>query len=81
MKLTGFVRPVDHLGRVVVPIQLRRYLGIEVLDPVETLVDGDCVVLRKYRPMSVFCGSKNDVTYVKEKAVCGGCTEVMRYLI
>lgn len=48
MKSTGIVRKVDELGRVVIPIELRRVLGIEEKDPVEIYVDGDKIILKKY---------------------------------
>ena len=50
MKSTGMVRAVDTLGRIVIPIELRRSLGIDVKDPVEIFVDGDQIVLKKYLP-------------------------------
>ena len=49
MKATGIVRRVDDLGRVVIPIELRRTLGIGEKDSLEIFVDGDSVILRKYR--------------------------------
>ena len=49
MKTTGITRKIDDLGRVVLPIELRRMLGIEVKDSLEIFVDGDSVILRKYR--------------------------------
>lgn len=48
MKATGIVRPVDSLGRIVIPKELRRTLGINVGDPMDILVDGDSIILRKY---------------------------------
>lgn len=50
MKSTGMVRQVDQLGRVVIPIELRRNLGIEERDPLEIFVDGENIVLKKYKP-------------------------------
>lgn len=49
MKSTGIVRKVDELGRVVLPIELRRTLGIEVKDAIEIFVDGERIVLKKYK--------------------------------
>ncbi|HLS60233.1 MAG TPA: AbrB/MazE/SpoVT family DNA-binding domain-containing protein [Virgibacillus sp.] len=49
MKSTGIVRKVDELGRVVIPIELRRTLGIEVKDPLEIYVEEDSVVFKKYK--------------------------------
>lgn len=50
MKSTGIVRKVDELGRIVLPIELRRSLGIDIKDPVEIFIDQDKVILQKYRP-------------------------------
>ena len=50
MKATGIVRKVDELGRIVLPIELRRTLDIDIKDPVEIYVDGDFVMLKKYAP-------------------------------
>lgn len=50
MKSTGIVRRVDELGRVVIPKELRRTLGIEEKDTLEIYVDNDKIVLKKYEP-------------------------------
>lgn len=50
MKATGIVRPVDPLGRVVIPVELRRTLGIKTDDSLEVFVDGDYIMLKKYEP-------------------------------
>ena len=48
MKETGIVRRVDDLGRVVIPKEIRRNLGIREGDPLEVFLHEDCVCLRKY---------------------------------
>ena len=50
MKATGIVRKVDELGRIVLPIELRRTLNIEIKDPLEIYVDGESIMLKKYQP-------------------------------
>lgn len=50
MKSTGIVRKVDELGRVVIPIELRRTLGIAEKDALEIYVDNEQIVLKKYKP-------------------------------
>lgn len=50
MKSTGIVRKVDELGRVVIPIELRRIFDIDVKDAIEILTDAESIVLRKYKP-------------------------------
>lgn len=61
MKSTGIVRKVDELGRVVIPIELRRTLGIEVKDNLEIFVENDQIVLKKYTP-SMTCQITGDVS-------------------
>jgi transcriptional pleiotropic regulator of transition state genes len=77
MKSTGIVRKVDELGRVVIPIELRRTLDIEEKDSLEIYVDSDRIILRKYEPACVFCGSADDVTNFKGKNICKACLDSM----
>lgn len=75
MKSTGIVRKVDELGRIVMPIELRRTLDIEVKDALETYVDGNQIILKKYEPACVFCGNAKDVAHFKGKNVCVACVK------
>ena len=77
MKSTGIVRKVDELGRVVIPIELRRTLSIEEKDSLEIYVDSDRIILRKYEPDCVFCGSADEVSKFKGKNVCQHCMNTM----
>ena len=61
MKATGIVRPVDALGRVVIPVELRRNLNIKTEDSLEIFVDGQYMMLKKYEPSGIFCGDVGDV--------------------
>lgn len=73
MKSTGIVRKVDNLGRIVLPIELRRTLDIDVRDSLEIFVDGNQVILKKYEPACIFCNSADDVQIFKGKNVCAKC--------
>lgn len=79
-KATGIVRKVDELGRIVLPIELRRNLNIEVKDPLEIYVDGEYVMLKKYEPACVFCGSAQDVKVIGGKNVCQECINEIKKL-
>ena len=70
MKSTGIVRKVDELGRIVLPSELRKSLGIEVKDSLEIYTSGDSVILKKYLPACVFCGEANDIITFKGKNIC-----------
>ena len=80
MKSTGIVRKVDELGRIVLPIELRRTMGIEVKDALEIYVDGDHIVLNKYEPSCVFCGNAKDIIHFKGKNVCSDCAHELGLL-
>ena len=73
MKDTGIVRRVDDLGRIVIPMELRRTLGINVKDPMAILVDGDKIILQKHKDVCAICGSPDEIVTVKERSVCTDC--------
>lgn len=75
LKSTGIVRKVDELGRIVLPIELRRTLEISVKDSLEIYVEGNTVVLKKYEPACIFCGNAKNVTTYKEKILCADCID------
>ncbi len=77
MNDTGIVRRVDDLGRIVIPMELRRTLGIHVKDPLSISVDGERIILEKYRESCVICGSEERVQPVRGRTVCTACvTEI-----
>lgn len=78
MKSTGVVRQLDTLGRIVLPIELRRTMDIGVKDMLEIFVDGDEIVLKKYHPSCVFCSDVHDVTPYKGKLICHSCLTELR---
>ena len=73
MKSTGIVRKVDELGRIVIPIELRRTMGIEEKDALEIYVDNDTIILKKYEPACIFCNSADGVVDFNGKLVCKEC--------
>lgn len=78
MKSTGIVRKVDELGRIVLPIELRRTLDISERDALEIYVDGPSIVLKKYQPACVFCDDTRDITIYKGKNVCANCLNELK---
>jgi transcriptional pleiotropic regulator of transition state genes len=73
MKLTGIVRKVDELGRIVLPIELRRTLNIDIKDAVEIYVDRDTIMLKKYVPGCVFCSNVDKLIDFQGQKVCKDC--------
>ena len=80
MKATGIVRKVDELGRIVLPIEMRRTLDIAEKDALEIYVEGSSVILKKYRPSCIFCDSNKDIKNFKGKNVCPKCLKELQTL-
>lgn len=64
MKATGIVRKVDELGRIVIPMETRKILGIGQKDPIEIFTEGDSIILRKYQPGCALTGSTDNLVNV-----------------
>ena len=80
MKSTGIVRKVDELGRIVLPIEMRRTLAIEEKDALEISVEGSSVILKKYKPSCVFCDTTKDIVVFKGKNICPKCLKELKEL-
>ncbi|HYE11503.1 MAG TPA: AbrB/MazE/SpoVT family DNA-binding domain-containing protein [Patescibacteria group bacterium] len=78
VKSTGIVRKVDELGRVVIPIELRRTLNIEEKDSLEIYVDGEHIILKKYEPACIFCSNAKDIVVYKGKNICPACMSELK---
>ena len=80
MKSTGIVRKVDELGRIVLPIEMRRTLDIGEKEALEIYVEGSSVILKKYKPSCVFCDATKDITVFKGKNICPKCLKELKEL-
>ena len=75
MKTKGIVRRLDDLGRIVLPIEMRRSFDLAEHDRVEICMEGDTIVLRKYEPNCLFCGSPKDLKEFHGKQICAKCAK------
>lgn len=73
MEVKGIVRNLDPVGRIVIPKEFRRTLDIQPGDPIEIILKGEEITLRKYRDTCIFCGSDKDLVEFKEKVICKTC--------
>lgn len=78
MKSTGIVRKVDELGRVVLPIELRKTLDFSDREALEIFTEEDTIVLRKYTPGCAFCGSMRKTINFRGKLICDKCVETLK---
>lgn len=77
MKLSGIIRNVDPLGRVVIPKEMRKILDINEGDPIEIVKVNNDIVLKKYSKGCIFCGSDKDVSEFNNLSVCSGCRKAL----
>lgn len=77
MKATGIIRKVDELGRIVLPIELRRTFNIEEKDALEIYVDSNSIILKKYEARCTFCGEAEDLITFNGKTICKKCAEAI----
>lgn len=77
MKKTGIVRKLDHLGRFVLPMELRKSFDLKPQDSLEIYIDDESIMLKPYRTSCVFCGSTHaeELLVLNEKHVCVSCAE------
>ena len=81
MKATGIVRKFDENGRFVIPMEIRKQLGIENRDDaLEVFMEDDRIILKKYEPSCVFCGTLEDLMLYKDKRVCTACAKKLAML-
>lgn len=78
MKVTGIVRKVDDNGRIDLPIGLRRSLNINGKDAVELSIDGQSIILNKYKPSCAFCNEEETILDYKGKKICKVCLEGLK---
>lgn len=80
MKSLGIVRPVDNLGRIVVPIELRRTMDIKEGDSLEFFTEDNRIILKKYQPACLYCGDARDVTVFRGHNICKKCLDELKKL-
>jgi transcriptional pleiotropic regulator of transition state genes len=73
MKLSGIARKVDELGRIVLPVEIRRALGLNAGDEVDISLDDTAIVMRKVEARCTFCGGDSDLRAFRGRQVCASC--------
>ena len=77
MKALGIIRPVDELGRIVLPVETRKMMDLNPKDGVEVFIEDDKIILKKYRPSCIFCGEADGVIDFKGKKICKECVKAL----
>jgi transcriptional pleiotropic regulator of transition state genes len=78
MKSTGVTRQIDELGRFVLPVEIRRALNINLKDYLEIYAENDRIILKKYQPTCLFCGSEEDNILYEGKRICRACLDKLK---
>ena len=77
MKSTGIIRKLDELGRIVLPIEIRRNFNLAEKDAVEIFVEGDSIILRKHQPNCIICGEDKSLLEYKGRLICKTCIKTL----
>ncbi len=80
MSMTGMIRKVDELGRIVLPVELRNSLGIHTHDAVEIRMEDDDILLWKVHNCCTFCGAKENLHSYRTKQLCSNCLTQLHIL-
>ena len=78
MGTSGIVRRLDELGRIVLPMELRKTLDLKVRDSIEITAEKGVIILKKYSPACIFCGKDTKVADFKGKNVCSKCLQEIK---
>jgi transcriptional pleiotropic regulator of transition state genes len=73
VRTTGIIRQIDELGRIVIPIEIRKRFGLGEKDPLEISVRDEVILLSRPRSLCVFCGGSADIRQYRGRAICGTC--------
>jgi len=71
-------RSMDELGRIAIPIEIRKNLGIEEKDLIKIEVEKDRIILKKKLAKCILCGSIENLEKFKEKSICKKCKEELK---
>ena len=78
MKFTGVSRPIDELGRIVIPKEIRNALGIRPKDEIEIYIEDGSMIMRKASPCCAVCGSEAGLLQISDKYICAECAEKIK---
>jgi transcriptional pleiotropic regulator of transition state genes len=78
MKASGIIRNVDPLGRVVIPKEIRKVMGINEGDPIEIVKVNNDIVMRKYSKGCIFCGGDKGISEFRDTLVCNECKKALK---
>ena len=78
MKHSCFIRRIDELGRIVLPIEIRQCLNIKEKDPLEISIKDDSILIKKTIPSCIFCNSTARLKYFSDKNICKNCINKLK---
>lgn len=73
LKTNGIIRKIDRQGRISLPFEISRLLSISADDSLNIYDDGERIILKRYTPDCLFCGSAEENVYFKGKLICRAC--------
>ena len=78
MKFTGISRPIDELGRIVIPKEIRNALDMRPKDEIEIYIEDGNMIMKKAKPFCALCGSIDELSSFSGKFICGDCIQKLQ---
>ena len=78
MDKSNFVRKIDELGRIVIPIEIRKLLDIKERDSLGISLNENGIFIKKEKPACVFCNSNNNLKSFGGKNICKNCIKILK---
>ena len=73
MKAAGYLVRVDNLGRIVIPVRIRRSMELHSDSCLELFTEDNRIIMQKYQESCVFCQSEDNLTEYNGKHICQTC--------
>lgn len=78
MSKSYFIRKIDELGRIVIPIEIRKFLDIHEKDSLGISLENNSISIKKENPYCVFCNSNSNLKFFNNKNICTNCIEKLK---
>ncbi len=80
MKKSITTREIDSLGRIVIPVEIRRALKLDTNTAVDVYIEDGHISIYKHSYSCVLCGNEGDLKQIYGKMVCKDCIRKIKNL-
>ena len=78
MRFTGISRPIDELGRIVIPKEIRNALDMRPKDEIEIYIEDGNMIMKKAKPFCSLCAATEELHSFSGKFICQDCIKKLQ---